>query len=141
MVPREIFGGVLLVALAAGGAAMIEVGPSLFPEHAALIFWSGLGLVLSSLVGLALMMFWKPKRRKPMGDDEEIGDDNTYVNATPPRKAGSRNTVVGPTQGTDAIYNRPGTSIGAGAGYSPTGVIIGSGAGAGLNKKKKDGEG
>ena len=71
-------------------------------------------------------------------DDSKMGDDNTIVGNVPPRRMGSRNTIVGATnEGGNAIVNRAGTSIGANAGWDRTSVIIGSGAGANIGKNKK----
>lgn len=92
-----------------------------------------------ALLALSALLFIISKLREEKVSDEpqdEMGDDNTYVNASPPKKAGSRNTVVGPTHGTNALFRTGGISIGANAGYDPKGTFIGSGAGGGLRKKK-----
>lgn len=134
---RDIVAGVLLGAFALGGGAMTTVGPGLYPDYAQEIFWIGLIVAALALIGLLLLFVWKPKEAA-MTDDTEMGDNNTlYGNVKPPKKMGSGNTIVGPTDAHgNTIINTP-TSVGAGAGFDPTGVIIGAGAGANLGRKKK----
>jgi hypothetical protein len=63
MEKREIIGGILFVAMAAGAAAMTQVGATVFPFHEDLIFWMGCCTVVVSAAGLALLMLW-PSRRE-----------------------------------------------------------------------------
>jgi len=137
---REIIGGTLLGALGIGGAAMIQVGPTLFSNHAELIFWIGVGLVVVAVVGLLALFVRKPQdaTRADDGEVRDWGDDNTVIGEAPERM-GSRNTIVNFSDANgDTILNRGSVSIGAGAGFDPTSVIIGSGAGANLGKKPSD---
>lgn len=134
---RDIVAGVLLGAFALGGGAMTTVGPGLYPDYAQEIFWIGVIVSALALIGLLLLFVWKPKEGA-MTDDTEMGDDNTlYGKVNVPKKMGSRNTIVGPTEANGDIRISGGTSAGAGAGFDPTGVIIGAGAGANLGRKKK----
>lgn len=126
------------ILLASGVSAMIGAAalPEASPYFAVLMYGGGAGLVVG-FVGLLCLLIFQPKGKTMSGDDDEMGDDNTLYGNVNPRKMGSRNTIVGPTHGTNTIIPG-GTSVGHGAGFDPTGVIIGSGAGAGLNRKKKD---
>jgi hypothetical protein len=69
----------------------------------------------------------------------DVGSRNTVI-GTMPSSMGSGNTFVDFTDANGNTILKPGTSIGAGAGFDPTSVIIGADAGANIGKKPKDGE-
>lgn len=61
-----------------------------------------------------------------------IGNDNTIVGVKPKGSIGNGNTIIDPGDASgNAIVNRGGTAIGAGACAGPTDVAIGAGAQAG----------
>jgi hypothetical protein len=59
---HDLLAGTLLVLFGLGGAAMTQVGPSLFPGHEQLIFWVGVGAVIVALIGLAFL-FIRPAKK------------------------------------------------------------------------------
>lgn len=120
----------LFVASLAFGLLTTAAGMFLRVQTLAL---SGGGLlILATALGIVAY-----RRRKRMTEDSEWGDDNTlYGNVSPPKKMGSGNTIVGATDDRGNTIIRTGTSVGAGAGFDPSGVIIGSGAGANLGGRK-----
>jgi hypothetical protein len=76
---RGIVGGILLAVLAAAFAAMIAVGPTLFPNHEHLIFWiSATGLALS-LLGLAALMITAPKSKPAPPDPDWLYQNGIRV--------------------------------------------------------------
>lgn len=122
------------------------IGATALPAHSPyfdILMYGAAAAIVVSLIGLAVLFLWQPKKEAAVSDDttDEAGDDNTVI-GTPPKRMGSRNTIVNFSDANgNTLLNRPGTSIGAGAGFDPTSVIIGAGAGANIGKKPKGEEG
>jgi hypothetical protein len=83
------------------------------------------GTLSATVIGFQCRIIGKA----PPKPASSIGDNNTIVNAPTPQSMGSGNTIVGPTdQAGNAIVNKGGTTIGAGACGDSTSVVIGAGA-------------
>jgi hypothetical protein len=128
----DIFGGAFAGGISAvvGACALMIGSPYFIP-----MLTAGAGGVAIGLIGLLALLIFQQKEPPVSNNDDEMGDDNTLYGNVQPRRMGSRNTIVGPTHGTNTILPA-GTSVGYGAGHDPTSVIIGAGAGAGLNRRK-----
>lgn len=73
---REVFVAIASCAIGFGGAAMIELGPELYPQYKNMMWIGGCLLVAIGFAGLFWALFWpRPKEANPMtsgGDDKSI---------------------------------------------------------------------
>jgi len=136
---RTITGTLSSVVLGGGIAALIGAAQT---DTDAVYFdyllWSGWSAIAIGAFGFVLLLLLKERAKvSDKTESDEGGDDNTVVGRVPKNmKLGSRNTIVNFDDGNGNCIVPGGVSIGANAGYDPTGTIIGSGAGANLGKKR-----
>lgn len=75
---KEILVGALLGALGLGGATIIQVAPTLFPNHTELMFYLGVVCVGVAVIGLAILFFWPrsvpPTERQRI--DQSVSSNN-----------------------------------------------------------------
>ena len=64
---QEITVSLILAVFGAGGAALIQVAPTLFPDHTSWMFYGGLGLLVLSLVGVGVV-FFRSRHNRPDED-------------------------------------------------------------------------
>jgi|SRR5580698_10399217 hypothetical protein len=119
--------------LASASLIWISLEHEMMIQHRIVV--AALGAIFGAFAFVSIGEWLGPSRAQvsaPQPQPPKIGDDNTFVGATPPSNMGSRNTFVVPNDSTtNTMMNRGGLAIGAGSCADSTSVAIGAGAGAG----------
>lgn len=63
MTRQEIAVSLIMAFFGVGGAAVVQVAPTLFPQHTGWMLYGGLGLLVLSLVGVGVVFFRARRHR------------------------------------------------------------------------------